>query len=97
MLFHSECNDVMTYNAPMTRQQAIDAMCKGCIYDPLDDGTWRMQVQQCEITDCPLWNYRPKSRSKMPNIVDSVPVQPHYDTNNNYVMQEEPHGKHIEY
>ena len=82
MQSHSECNDVTTYTAPMTRQKAIEAKCKECIYDPLDDGTWRQQVERCEITDCALWNYRPKSRSKMPNIVDSVPVQPHYSTNN---------------
>ena len=83
MLAQSDCNFVISYKAPMTRQQAIDAMCKGCIYDALDDGTWRQQVEHCEITDCPLWNYRPKSRSKMPNIADSVPVQPHYSTNDN--------------
>ena len=77
MLFHSECNDVMTYKAPMTRQQAIDAMCKGCIYDALDDGTWRQQVERCEITDCALWEYRPKSRSSIANIAHSVAVQPH--------------------
>jgi len=25
----------------MTRQEAIEAKCKECIFDPLDDGTWR--------------------------------------------------------
>ena len=83
MLAQSDCNFVISYNLPKTRQQAIEAKCKDCIYDPLDDGTWRMQVERCELTDCALWNYRPKSRSKMPNIADGVPVQPHYDTNNN--------------
>ena len=82
MLFHSECNDVTDYTAPLTRQKAIEAKCKDCTYDPLDDGTWRQQVERCDITDCALWNYRPKSRSKLPNITDSVSVQPHYSTNN---------------
>ena len=45
----------------MTRQQAIDAKCKECTYDPLDDGTWRQQVEQCELTACALYPYRPKS------------------------------------
>ena len=82
MLFHSECNDVTDYTAPLTRQKAIEAKCKDCTYDPLDDGTWRQQVERCDITDCALWNYRPKSRSKLPNITDSVSVQPHYSINN---------------
>ena len=83
MEFHSECNSVTSYKPNRrTRQQAIDAKCKDCIYDPLDDGTWRQQVEGCDITDCALWNYRPRSRSKLPNITDSVSVQPHYSTNN---------------
>ena len=65
----------------MTRQQAINAKCKDCIYDPEDVGTWRQQVERCELADCSLWQYRPKSRSKMPDIADSAPVQPHYEGN----------------
>ena len=43
----------------MTRAQAINDYCKWCIYDPLDQGTWRMQVEKCTVTDCPLYPYRP--------------------------------------
>jgi hypothetical protein len=63
----------------MTRQQAIDAKCKDCIWDDLADGTWRMQVEQCELTDCALHPYRPKSRSNVPSMADSAPVEPHYE------------------
>ena len=43
---------------------AINAMCKGCVYDPESGlGTWRQQVEACRITDCPLWPLRPKSRA----------------------------------
>ena len=62
----------------MTRQQAIDAKCKECTYDPLDDGTWRQQVEQCELTACALHPYRPVSRSKASSKADSAAVQPHY-------------------
>ena len=62
----------------MTRQQAIAAKCKECTYDPLDDGTWRQQVQRCEMTDCALYSYRPKSRSKAPSVPDSAAVQQLY-------------------
>ena len=62
----------------MTRQKAIDAKCCDCIYDELADGTWRMQVEQCELTDCALHPYRPKSRSNTPSKSDSAAVQPHY-------------------
>ena len=63
----------------MTRQKAIDAKCCNCIYDEFADGTWRMQVEACELTDCALYPYRPKSRSKMPDMADSAPVEPHYE------------------
>lgn len=52
MLVQSDCNFVISYNVPMTRQQAIEAKCKDCTYDPLDSGTWRQQVERCDITDC---------------------------------------------
>ena len=63
----------------MTRQKAIDAKCQDCIYDEYADGTWRQQVEACELTDCALYPYRPKSRSKMPDMADSAPVEPHYE------------------
>ena len=62
----------------MTRQQAIDAKCRECIFDDLADGTWRMQVEQCELTGCALHPYRPVSRSKASSEADSAAVQPHY-------------------
>ena len=62
----------------MTRQQAIEAKCKECTYDELDEGTWRQQVEQCEITDCALYLYRPKSRSNATSRAVSAAVQPHY-------------------
>ena len=61
----------------LTRQQAINAKCKDCIFDDQVEGTWRQQVERCDITDCGLWHFRPKSRSKMPNIAHSVAVQSH--------------------
>ena len=62
----------------MTRQQAIEAKCKDCTYDELDDGTWRQQVERCELIECSLWEYRPISRSNMPDMARSAAVQPHY-------------------
>ena len=62
----------------MTRQQAINAKCKECIYDDMAEGTWRMQVEQCELTACSLHPYRPKSRSNTSSKSDSAAEQPHY-------------------
>jgi hypothetical protein len=69
----------------MTRQQAIEAKCKDCIYDELDHGTWRQQVERCELTDCALYPYRPKSRAKMPDMADSAPIHLHYEGNHREV------------
>ena len=43
----------------MTRAKAIAAKCKECIYDELDEGTWRQQVKACDIESCALHPYRP--------------------------------------
>jgi hypothetical protein len=54
-------------------KQAVEAMCKSCIYDALEPGTWREQVQDCLCTDCPLYELRPvpiqvqRSKSKKGN------------------------------
>ena len=47
-----------------TRQEAINLKCKECAYDELDDGTWRQKVERCEITDWPLWKYKPEKSLK---------------------------------
>ena len=54
----------------MTRQQAINLKCKECIYDELDQGTWRQQVKACDIESCALHPYRP-----MPYKPRRQPVQ----------------------
>jgi len=59
----------------MTRQEAIDAKCKECIYDPEEDGTWRQQVKACAINTCALHPYRP-----MPYKVRNQPVEREYKT-----------------
>lgn len=48
----------------LTRQQAINAFCKGCIYDEYDKGNWKQQVTACTMSDCQLFDYRPISRPK---------------------------------
>lgn len=41
----------------------VDAHCVSCIYDDLVPGTWRQQVEDCSVTNCPLFEVRAKSRS----------------------------------
>ena len=50
----------------MSRKQAIDQMCKQCIYDgSAGGGSWRKQAEDCPSDGiktkhiCPLWDYRP--------------------------------------
>jgi len=42
-------------------------------------------VEGCDLVDCSLWGYRPKSRSKMPDMADSAPIQLHYEGNHREV------------
>lgn len=38
---------------------SIDAKCAECIYDPIGDGSWRLQVENCTSFACPLYPVRP--------------------------------------
>jgi hypothetical protein len=51
-------------NRPSLRA-AIDAFCKGCIYDPgSGNGAWREQVEACSSANCPLHPVRPRSKGE---------------------------------
>jgi len=44
-------------------RQAINNMCKACIYDKeAGFGTWRQQTEACTAKSCPLWSLRPISQ-----------------------------------
>ena len=40
-------------------RKLVNLMCKSCVYDPSDPGTWRAQVQACTCDLCPLHAIRP--------------------------------------
>lgn len=46
----------------LSLREAVNAKCKGCIYDPLSAGTWREQVAACCNGGCPLFDVRPVPR-----------------------------------
>lgn len=48
-------------------RQAINWLCRDCIFDDTEPTTWRQQVEACPARDCPLWNFRPTSRKQPEN------------------------------
>ena len=50
----------------MSLREAINQMCKSCIYDPLSAGSWRQHVFLCSVKSCPLWDIRAKPTSAIP-------------------------------
>jgi len=43
----------------------VDQNCRDCIHDEQSGlGNWRQQVGACEITKCPFWEIRAKSKPK---------------------------------
>jgi hypothetical protein len=46
-----------------SRTQAINAICKLCIYDPDARGAWREQVATCASANCPAHPVRPVPRN----------------------------------
>ena len=61
----------------LTRQVAINAKCRDCVYDRMEAGTWRQQVERCGGADCALYAYRPVSRASTntSSMVDCGAVQ----------------------
>ena len=53
-----------------TRSQAINEMCKVCIYDRLSTGTWKDQVESCTDMNCPLYSFRPLSAGTNKRLKD---------------------------
>ena len=56
-------------------RKAINANCKSCSYDELDRGTWRWQVEHCQVTTCDLYEVRPKTLAKKANSEDKTSKQ----------------------
>ena len=48
----------------LTRQGAIGAFCKSCIFDCGAEGTWVRQVELCTSPECSLFPYRPKQSKR---------------------------------
>lgn len=49
----------------MSMRRAIDQMCKSCIYDDFQPGTWRAQTENCVSSTCPLFKFRPLSKETL--------------------------------
>ena len=53
----------------LTRSKAITKHCFDCIYDPKAAGTNRQQVTLCSVYSCPLYPFRPTTKSLIPESV----------------------------
>ena len=45
-------------------RNAIDGMCKQCLYDERAKGGWRQQIEACTMPTCNLYNLRPLPRKR---------------------------------
>ena len=59
---------------------AINLKYKDCICDPELPYGWKQQVSLCELTDCSLWKYRPKSRTSPVSLKMTSPAC-HFQSN----------------
>ena len=42
-------------------RRRVNDTCKDCTYPLRGIGTWRLQVENCTDSKCPLWDVRPVS------------------------------------
>lgn len=56
----------------MSLRKAINEKCKDCIYDPSGVGNWRQQSSACTDKACPLWLYRPQSKTRPPVVTEQA-------------------------
>lgn len=52
----------------------IDAKCVECIYDPYQEGTWRLQVEKCTSPACPLFSVRPLTMKGNTAVKEKAPA-----------------------
>lgn len=45
-------------------RKAINDKCRECIYDDCAPGNWRQQTGACTVITCPLYEFRPVSKSR---------------------------------
>ena len=50
----------------MSLRKAINAMCRDCTYDPLDNGSAAQQIACCTCKSCPLHKVRPMTAKSIP-------------------------------
>lgn len=46
-------------------KKCIEDKCKDCTYDKLAPGSWRHQVEECNVRSCALWEVRPITMETM--------------------------------
>lgn len=46
-------------------KKCIEEKCKQCTYDSSQAGSWRHQVEACNVKSCPLWEVRPVTMETM--------------------------------
>ena len=61
---YKDPNHPLLVKAGNSLRKRIDLMCRSCITDELDRGTWRQQVEGCKCNYCPLWAVRPVSQPR---------------------------------
>lgn len=54
-------------------KKCIEEKCKDCTYDPADTGTWRDQVERCNVRSCALWPVRPMTVATI-NIIRKAKI-----------------------
>lgn len=57
-------------------RRAINDKCKDCLYDPLQSGTWREQIEACTSGNCPLFPVRPLSKGRTQRTLSSSKTGP---------------------
>lgn len=62
----------MTIDDNRSLREAINEMCKSCIYDRHHQGGWRQQVEGCVSAHCPLFDKRPTPRERVKEQVEEI-------------------------
>ena len=61
-----ETGEASALSPKKSLRSAVNNYCRSCIYDPLDKGAgnWRIQVMNCTVTKCGLYEVRPMSKPR---------------------------------
>ena len=62
--YHLKNNLIITETEKSGFRGKVNAKCIECQFDPMEQGSWQQQIENCGCKNCPLFEIRPRPTNK---------------------------------